>query len=78
MQNIRTFKRQYSSPYNGNKRHCRNFNDRSSDNITFLCIDASNIVLNKVPKFTFTPENYRNYDKDLIYSKDYWHEITVR
>lgn len=76
MHNNHNYKRNSPSSSFDNKRNRRNFNDRITDNISFLC-NSKDIVINKIPKFTYTPNNYRHYDKDLLYSKDYWHEITV-
>ena len=73
--NNHNYKRNFSSnsSFNGNK---RNRNDRITDNITFLC-NARDIMINKSPRFIHTPRNCGDYDKELIYAKDYWHEITV-
>lgn len=73
--NNHSYKRNFSS-FDGKRRNRKNFNDRIAENITFLC-NARDILINKCPKFTHTPRNCCNYDKELIYAKDYWHEITV-
>lgn len=71
-------KRGFKSEFNSRHSHrCERNYEKEKRSIKFLRSNDSEIIARECVIETYNPLNCHKFNKDLIFSSDYWHQIIV-